>query len=371
MRPRRQCSRAFRTSLLLAALASCSSPEQSVTVGTALSNSFVDATRMALEEALAVDGLPAIDTLLLSEASNRAAPALELVDRFLQSPTLVGVVGHSNSSASLAAAPLYNANSIVQIAPTSTAASFSQSGPFSFRMVPPDAEQGAFLARVIDSLFPSGTRLAVLFVNDDYGRGLRAALFANLDTLRFPIIFQEPHTDDEYVSPPPDREQRVRATIASVMQDSPDVLLWLGRATTFQLYLQVLRQMAGPIPVLGGDALAGWADDATTLGEWAGVHFADFLDLDASPALRDFRSRYAARFGRQAGTPEVLSYDAMRLLLAAVRDGARSGDAVRRWLESLGSERPAFVGLSGPIAFDPNGDIARTYVLMTAGASRP
>lgn len=364
MPPRHRRPRCLPGTLLLSALLGCR-PEPPVTLGVALSAQFVDATRLALADAAAQGDLPPVDTVLLAEFSNRAALALEMVDAFLARPGIAAVVGHSNSSSSLATAPIYNSRQIVQIAPTSTAESFSQAGPFSFRMVPADAQQGHFLARVIDSLYPGGARLAVMFVNDDYGRGLRTAVLASIDTLRYPVVYQQPHTDEELVSPTPDREQRVRATIATVVNSRPDIVLWLGRASTFQLYLEVLRELAPVMPVLGGDALASWESPESGRGEWTGVRYADFLDLEATEPLRDFRRRYLGRFGIEAGTPEVLSYDAMQLLLAALRDGARTGEEIRAWLASLGRERPPFQGITGPVAFDDNGDIARSYVLVT------
>ncbi len=363
-----RCTRFILPGLALGTLFGCA-PAPPVGVGAALSSRFLDATRLAIAEASAIGGFPALDTLLLSEHSNRAALALELVDSFVVRPGMIAVVGHSNSSASLAAAPVYNGHGVVQIAPTSTAVGYTHAGPFSFRMVPPDVAQGAFLARVIDSLFPSGARVAVMFVNDDYGRGLRAALLDNLDSTRFPMVFQQPHTDEEYITPPADRPARVRSTIGSLLETEPTLLLWLGRATTFHLYLQVLRELAPTLPVIGGDALASWQGQDSGAGEWDGVRFADFLDLDGSAALADFRQRYEARYGVRAGTPEVLSYDAMHLVLAAIRDGARTGDEVRQWLDALGAPgREPYYGISGRIAFDDDGNIARSYVLVPTRA---
>lgn len=347
----------------------CTRPTGPVAVGVALSTSFIDATRMAIDDVAASGQLPPIDTLFFDEQSSRAATALELVDSFRLRRGMVGVVGHSISSSSLATAPVYNTLGIVQIAPTSTAAQFSDAGAYSFRMVPGDDQQGHFLARAIDSLFPAGARVAVLYVNDDYGRGLRSALIGALDTLRYPLVYHQPHTDDEYGDPHPDRDARVRATVTSMLSARPDVVVWLGRPGTFVSYLGVLRDLGGPIPVLGGDAIANWRDADNGRGDWNGVRYVDFLDLEQSVALQDFRRRYRDRFGRNAGTPEVLSYDAMHLLLSAIRDGARTGDEVRQWLQRLGADgREPYYGLSGRIVFDAHGDIARSYILVQIGA---
>jgi branched-chain amino acid transport system substrate-binding protein len=365
-RPRRPYALPLIASL--AVCAACSQPTAPVAIGVALSTSFIDATRMAIDDVAASGELPPIDTVFVDEQSSRAASALELVDSFRLRRNLVAVVGHSISPSSLATAPVYNANGIVQIAPTSTAAQYSAAGPFSFRMVPGDERQGGFMARAIDSLYPAGARVALLYVNDDYGRGLRSALIAHLDTTRYTLAYHQPHSDDEFGNPNPDRAQRVRATVTSMLASRPDVVIWLGRPGTFAFYLQMLRELGGPIPVIGGDALANWRDSDTGQGHWDGVRYVDFLDLEQSLTLKEFRQRFRERFGRNAGTPEVLSYDAMHLILSAIRDGARTGDEVRQWLDRLGAEgREPYYGVSGRIVFEEQGDIDRSYVLVRIG----
>ena len=363
MSDRTRAIRLFVTSLASLGLAACSQPP--VAVGAVLSGPFLDAVRLALDDARAAGGLPALDTVLLPAPTNRAAPAISQADTIVRWPGMVAVVGHSNSAASLAASPIYNQAGIVQIAPTSTATRYAEAGPYSFRLVPPDLRQGAFLASAVADLRPGGARTAVFYVNDDYGRGLRAEFLSQLDTARYAVVFDVPHSDEEVVNPPPDRRARVAGVIAAARAVAPEVVLWLGRPTTFEMYLREIRRQLDDVVILGGDAMGSWNRNDTSTVSWAGIRFVDFVDLDGSQALRDFRVRYAARFGVSASAAEVLSYDAMRLILAAIGDGARSGADVRDWLLSLGRSRPPFSGLSGPISFTEEGEVERSYHLTT------
>lgn len=353
--------------LMLPLLAGCGA-ERPVGVGVALSGSFVEATRLALEDVAAGGGLPLLDTMLVGEATSRAAPALEIADRFRRMPRIVAVVAHSNSASSLATAPVYNEAEIVQVAPTSTAASYSAAGPFSFRLAPSDGAQGEVLAAALDSLQPTGARVAILYVNDDYGRGVRQAFLARLDRTRHTVVHDQPHRDDELAAASVERGRDVRSAVRSVLASRPGAIFWFGRARTFDLYLSAIRDEGGAIPIFGSDGLATWGGGNRSDGQWDGVRYTDFLDLAGTAELRDFGRRFRERFGTPAGTGEVLSHDAMRLILAAVRDGARTGPAVRDWLHSLGRTRAPFPGLSGPIAFDEAGDVARSYVLVTIAA---
>lgn len=353
---------------VVAVVACAPTPSPVPVIGAALSMTFLDAVRLGFEDGMRSEGMPPTDTLLVPEASSRSGPALDLAEAFVAAPGMLAVIGHSNSSASLATSPVYNRAGIVQIAPTSTAMRYTEAGRYSFRLVPPDSSQGTFLAQVIDSLFPAGARVAVMYVNDDYGRGLRAAFVARLTGTHHPLVFDQPHSDEELALADSAREAVVAAAVAAVVATRPAVIVWLGRPTTFRAYLRRLRLVAGSIPVVGGDAMSAWTDLREPGDEWAGVRYADFFALVGSLELREFRSRFQRRFNAPAGTAEVLSYDAMRLILAARADGAATGEEVRLWLLSLGRERSAYPGLSGPISFTPSGDVERRYVLVTIPA---
>src|SRR5258706_15225597 len=98
-------------------------------------------------------------------SSTSAKDALTAAESLATDATILAVVGHTNSNASLAASQVYNERHVVQIAPTSTAPLYSHAGPYSFRMVPSDLYQGEFLAKVVagDSPHPI---VPVVFADD-------------------------------------------------------------------------------------------------------------------------------------------------------------------------------------------------------------
>jgi branched-chain amino acid transport system substrate-binding protein len=333
----------------------------------AATGSFLNAMRLAMEDAEAGGRRVDVDTVLIPEASSRSAPALDVAQRLVGIPGLVAVVGHSNSVGSLATSQVYNLHRVVQIAPTSTASLYSEAGPFSFRMVPPDPAQGAFLAQLLADSLSAGHRVALLFVNDDYGRGLRSAVLDRLDVARNPVVLDLPHTEGE-VQP-----VDVGHTLEAIQASGAEAVLWLGRVPALDVLLPGLRDRMGAIPVFGGDAVSRGDLLEAFHPAWEGVVHVDFVDMDATPELQDFRRRYRERYAASTGEgapggPEVLSYDAAGVILAAVEAGARTGEEVRDYLMSLGRSRPPFPGLGGPVSFDESGDLSRSYVLRRFGA---
>ncbi len=354
---------AVALSLVAAALAACDAPRVGrPVIGTAVGYTLNDAVRLAMADDSAAFGNTVADTLLNGEPKSSAEASIAVATRMVQQPRVMAVIGHMNSNASLAAAQTYNDAQVVQMAPTSTAELYGKAGPYSYRMVPSDAEQGPALARAIAAEFPRGTRVAVLYVNDDYGRGLRSSFHRALDTLVYPLVAELPHLDGQ------ERGTSVSADVAPVVAARPDVIVWIGRPTTLHSVLPAIRSSLDSVSVLGSDATTAWTVRGNADGVLTGVRYVDYLDLDATPALREFSERYAARFGYRPGAAEVLTYDAARLFLQAVRDGVYSGDDLRKWLDSLGRERAAVIGISGALTFTTDGDVQRPLVLRTIRA---
>lgn len=357
---------AVTLTLVASALMACDAPRVGRPVlGTVVGYTLNDAVRLAMADDSAQYGNTVADTLLNGMPDFSAQSSIAVATRMVRQPRVLAVIGHMNSSSSLAAAQTYNDAQVVQMAPTSTAELYGQAGPFSFRMVPSDAEQGPALARAIARDFARGTRVAVLYVNDDYGRGLRSSFRRALDTEAYPLVAELPHLDGQ------SRGTSVKADVAPVVAAHPDVIVWIGRPTTLHSVLPAIRAGLPAVTVLGSDATTAWTVRGNTDGVLTGVRYVDYLDLDATPALREFADRFAQRFGYPPGAAEVLAYDAARLVLRAVRDGVQSGDALRLWLDGLGRERAAVTGVSGVLSFSADGDMQRPLVLRSIPAPAP
>lgn len=340
--------------LLAVVLSACEAGERP-RVAIATNREFAEAAALAVADAQAEWGELPGDTVVALERLTRAAIAIEHASE-LVAAGVVAVVGHSNSAASLAAAPIYNENQVVQLSPQSSAVAYSQAGPYSFRLVPPDDEQGVFLARALRDM-QGVERIVVLYVNDDYGRGLRSSLLRALGNAGPRVVADAPHLEAATVRPEDlDLARRV------VTEADPDAVVWLGRPLILEQHLPQLLPVLGDRPIIGSDAVA-LADRYGRYSSWNNVWYVDFVDMEGSPQLLDFSRRFGERYGRPATGPDALTYDAMRLLLQALHEGATDGPGVRRWLESLGHSRPAWQGLTGSISFDEEGDVERSYVL--------
>lgn len=354
----------YRLAILAAMVGVCGCNESGVRfIGVSTSSSDEDAARLALAELRGASGsvLPDLDSVFLAESTNRAAPAIENARQLVEVPGLIAVVGHSNSASSMAAAPIYDKGQVVQIAPTTSAVAFARSSSFSFSLVPPDDEQGRFLADQVAADRPGGGRVAVLYVNDDYGRGLRASFLESLDRDRFSVVVDLPHNEDVLT------EADLQQTAGALESGKPDVVVWLSRGSTLARFIEAVRGAVPEVPIVGSDALGAGGIDAPTDERWRNVRYVGFLDLNGTEELRRFARVFAERFGVPATDSGALTYDAVGLVLAGLREGAHTGEALRDYLMSLGRDRPPYPGITGPITFDDQGAGRRAYVLQALG----
>ena len=290
-------------------------------------------------------------------STTSASVALTAAERVASDPTVLAVVGHTNSSASLAASQVYNAKHVTQIAPTTTTPLYSRAGPYSFRLVASDEHQGLFLAKQVLRQSPR-TRTAVIFVNDDYGRALAAVVIRELHAAGRAPAYSTPYTEHT------DGFQDHAEVVGALSRARPDLLIWVGRAVDFSQIALEIRAALPNLSVLASDGFGGPALSQDSLHTLTGVRYVRLVDYSRpNTALARLMAQY-----RNAGFGELtdqasLAYDAVLLLAQAMRERGRKRDAIREWVASVGRSTPPFPGVTGPIAFPTGGDRAPVYVL--------
>ncbi|MEO8622705.1 MAG: branched-chain amino acid ABC transporter substrate-binding protein [bacterium] len=299
-------------------------------------------------------------------ASTRAKLALETADSLASDSRVLAVVGHTNSSASIAASQVYNARHVVQIAPTSTSPLYGQAGPYSFRLVASDDFQGVFLA---DQALNRAQRprVAVVYVNDDYGRPLRRVVAARLQSAGLAPVFDAPYAEDDAYS-------NQGELVMALAQTRPDLLLWIGRATDYGDIVPSLKRALPRLEIIASDGFGSSELTTDSLHRFDGVRYVRLVDLARNDSsLRQLQARYVRDGFGELSDQAVLSYDAVTLLAEAIRNAGPKREAIRAWLADMVTSERSVMGLSGPIVFASSSSRAPQYFLerVHAGARKP
>ncbi|HWB42650.1 MAG TPA: ABC transporter substrate-binding protein, partial [Gemmatimonadales bacterium] len=250
----------------------------------------------------------------------------------------------------LAAAPVYNGgdNPVAAISPSSSSPEVSSAGDHTFRVCPSDLAHGAALAQWVRRQL-GYQRGAVLYLNDQYGRGIRQTFVSQFLRLGGQLQSVDPYLGDTPdVGPYLDRMAR---------RKDIEFLVVAGNRGEAEEVLRQARRRGLNVPVLGGDGLEG-IESAGDLAE--GVYLtSSYFPTLPTRANRKFVEAYRRKFPRAGmpNQPAAATYDAIHLLREVIARAGTDRQAVRRALAAVGSETPAYTGVTGVVAFDAAGDV--------------
>jgi branched-chain amino acid transport system substrate-binding protein len=315
------------------------------------------AAELAVEEINTQGGIDGRPLELLQRDDFADPDSAVFVATDLYEAGVSAVIGHLYSGMTLAAAPVYNGGTdpVAAVSPSSSSPDISTAGDYTFRICPSDLAHGVALAKwVHDTLRLE--RGAVLYLNDQYGRGVRQTFVR--DFLRRGGMLQsiDPYLGDTpHVGPYLDRLAKMGGT---------EFLVVAGNRVEAEEILHQARRRGLSMPVLGGDGLEG-IEAAGSLAE--GVYLsAAYLPTLATPANKAFVRAYTRKFPTAGlpNQPAAATYDAVYLLRDVLsRAGPKRAD-VRRELARVGGGAPAFRGVTGTVVFDAKGDVPNQTVYI-------
>jgi branched-chain amino acid transport system substrate-binding protein len=344
------------------ALAACRSETAPIRIGLAgpfseaRGRSMLVAAELAVREINAAGGLGGRQLeLAIHDDSANSARAIAVAEALRADPAVVAVVGHLTSGTTLAAASIYNGgrDPVVAISPSASNPDLSGIGPYTFRVCATDLAHGGALARYAYEQL-GVLSVAVLYQNDDYGRGILATFAEEFHRLGGTLATQDPVAATVDVAPYLARIRR---------EGRAGALMIAGDRASATAILRAARSAGLALPVLGGDGLTGiQAEGPLAEGVYISSNYLPDRPGDRNAA---FLQAYAAASGgerpdhRGAG-----AYDAVYLIADAIRAAGTRRSAIRAALAAVGHGRPAYDGVAGRVVFDENGDVRDKSVLV-------
>lgn len=289
--------------------------------------------------------------LRILDDSARPDMAIRIARALADDPTVVAVVGHLTSSTSLAAGRVYGEGRrpVVMVSPSASSPDLSGVNPYVFRICPTDLSHGAQLARFVRGRL-GAQRVGVIYVDDDYGRGLRLSFAQEFRNLGGTVVEEDPS-----LSTTPSLEpylSRLR------LGGGVDVLMLATERAGAELALREMARLGVHWPAVGGDALTGIEAEGVRLSS---------AYLSDRPGERNaqFVAAYARAYeGQRPDHRGAGAYDAVHLLARVLADAGTGRDAIRERLARIGQDLPAYEGVTGTIAFDGRGDVPAKPVVI-------
>lgn len=311
----------------------------------------VKGMKLAIDEVNSAGGI-AGKTVKLIENDDAGQPAqgASLAAKECADERVLAVVGHWNSSVSLAAVPIYDRCKLPNVNDNTTV-KLSGISPYSFRVFATGAVEGKMLARFA---WEKGYRnSAIINETNDYGITLSEAFAKEFKALGGKIALT-----DAYVG----GNKNFAPDAQKIKSSGADSTFIAGYYVETTLIAKALRAARVDHPLMGGDGID--APQLTELGGDAveGIVFGDdYASELKSEENKAFVTKWKAKYGANPDTFAALAYDATKLLIAAMKDGANDRVSIQKWLK----KSSGFTGVTGPIKFDDLNDAARNVYMLT------
>lgn len=308
-------------------------------------------------------GPPAAMRGPVSNQATYSAREVDVATQLAALPGIVAVVGHQDSRSTLLAAPVYDEAGVPLVVPNATSRALAAAGRWVFPVAPSDSQEGAFIAEFATRVLRA-RRIALLYDNDEYGRGLRDGVRDALAAAGTPLVADAPigavcaGNDDATV------------TLMTSHRPPPDVLVLAARQGDA---VCIVKQAHGRLPAIRfitGDAVEINERLIAAMGAAAeSTYFVAFwYDGLTDARSTAFTSTYRRVTGSHPSPAIALQYDALMLLMTAVRDVGPHRKAIQTYLSDLGRSRPAYEGVTGPISFEA-GRRRPLYMLRVSGGA--
>lgn len=321
--------------------------------------SMQHAAELAVKEINARGGVRGRQLALrIIDDSARPEVAIRIARALVDDPSVVAVIGHLTSGTSLAAGRVYGEarRPVVMISPSASSPDLSGINPYVFRICPTDLSHGAQLARFARQSL-GARRVGVIYVADDYGRGLRLSFAAEFRRLGGEVVEEDPA-----LSTTPSLEPYLSRLRQGGGVDAVMLATERGGA---ELALRDMGRIGVRWVAFGGDALTG-IEAAGSIAEGVRLSTAYLVDR---PGVRN--ERFVEAYGRAypGERPDhrgAGAYDVVQLLATVFTEVGTDRRAIRDRLARIGTDAPAFEGVTGTIAFDARGDVPAKSVVIGA-----
>jgi branched-chain amino acid transport system substrate-binding protein len=270
--------------------------------------------------------------------------------KFASDRSIVAVIGHFNSSCSLAGKPIYKREGVVELSPGSTNVNVCIGSEWTFRNVYRDDFQGQFLARYVKQKLQLN-RVAVFYDNDDYGIGLKNAFLEEAQKQGIEIVTTAAYTRETVDFKP---------ELANIKALNPDAMFVSGLYNEAALITLQARQQGMTMQILGADGVfsPGYVQVAGKAAEGTLITTPFLFDAggkDAQEVLKKFKEKYK----EDPDCWAALTYDALGIIADAIQKAGPDRKAIRDHLASMNAPDKAYPGITGRTYFDANGDCVK------------
>ncbi|MCM3634513.1 MULTISPECIES: ABC transporter substrate-binding protein [Paenibacillus] len=308
--------------------------------GTAFKNG-AELAAAQINEAGGIDGKQV--EIVIEDDKGDSNEAVNVANKFVSDKSILGVVGHFNSSATLATAPVYNKNKIVQISPSSSAPAVTNAGEYTYRVITTDAFQADYLATWSQEL--GYKKVALIYEQSDFGIGLLDVYKQSAPGNNIEVTATEAYNPGE---------KDFSTVLTKIKTTEPDAIFIGGFYNEAALIAQQAQKLGMDVEFIGVDSL--YSEALLELGQQSVEDFkiiGFFYPGGSNEKATEFAEQYQTKYNSKPDTYAAYSYVATSLIIDAIKENGTDREGIKTFLDQVKD----YEGATGVLSFDENGDV--------------
>lgn len=313
----------------------------------------VNAIQLAIDEVNEKGGIDGKKVKLeVGDDTGNPKEAPNVAQKFASNNKILSVIGHWNSSATLAARGIYDAAGIPVITDSVNEVITDGTTPNVFRISLTDTAQAEYLAKYAYNEL--GKRnVAILYTANDFGTGLKNAFTKAFTELGGKITVSETYFEGQ--------SKDFSPQLTKIKGSKPDLLFAPGYYVEVALIAQQAKSVGLDVDMLGTEGIS--SEELVKLGGKAveGIKFTGFFHPDVEfEGTKEFVDAFKAKYNKEPDTYAALAYDSAKIILKAIEENGPTREGIKKYLDEVKD----FPGVAGPITFENNG-VTRGIIILT------
>jgi branched-chain amino acid transport system substrate-binding protein len=291
--------------------------------------------------------------LFIEDNEDKAESAAAAAQKLISQNNVLAIIGPNASGNAIPAAQICEDAKVIMISPWSTNPKTTEGKKFVFRACFIDDFQGQVMAKFARDNLQTQTAAVLYDVASEYNKGIAEFFKKFFEAAGGKVVAFESYTKD-------DKDFSSQLTI--IKAANPDVLFLPNYYNEVPLQVQQARRLGIDCPIIGSDS---WGSaELLTLGgaNLEGCYFSTHYAPDiATPIAQKFIQAYEAKYGKKPDDVAALTYDAGRLLCAAI---TQAGSLDRQKVRDALAAIQEFPGVTGQMKFQGGGDPIKSAVIL-------
>ena len=291
--------------------------------------------------------------LVIRDSKGDPKESSDLARQFADDDGIYAILGDFTSGSCMANAPIVDAAGLVQLSPTASHPDYAAMSPYCFSIMGRQDGEAPFYARYIISKYMGLKSVGVIYINSDWGQSCFDNFKKEADLIGLNIAVAVNYVQDE----------RDFSSLITRLRSTPNVeAVCIMDQGAVPLVINQIRGMNWDIPIttLGPGTSQQLVDLSGKNAEGLLLTSPFFFDENDSK-LMVWKNEFVSKSGFEPTIHPVCAYDCVYLIAAAVE--ACGNNPVTRKAIRDNLQNVQLNGVTGPIKFNPSGDITRQYMI--------